>query len=424
MATDNSGRKVMIGIDGVPYSLLNELINQGTTPNLGRIAQEGSLIQVNSTVPAVSSASWSSIITGRNPGDHGIYGFTQMIEGTYTLSYPNFKSLGARPFWQTNRGKSMVLNVPATYPVQEMNGMHVSGFVSPDLEQAVHPKEKLDLLRSIDYQVDVDSGKAQKSNLLLFKQLFDTLDAREKLFEKTWQEDWQHYMLVFTGSDRLEHFLWDAWEQEEHEQKDKFLDYFQRVDEIIGQVFGSLEDEDSLVILSDHGMERVKRNVNLNTHLEQQGLLNLAQDSDLKKYNRIQQGSLAFALEHGRIYLNRKKQYPQGSVKESEEEAALDRIEKALLNLEFEGQPVVREVKRKEDTYQGEYVDQAPDLVAIPQQGFNLRGKLGQDVFEKSPMQGMHNHEAFALTHNVNQTPATVTEAGKLMFDSTADSHD
>jgi len=417
MATNNSGRKVLVGIDGVPYSLLQQLIKEGVTPNLANIAQQGNFNRADSTVPAVSSASWSSIITGKNPGSHGIYGFTQMIEGTYTLSYPNFKSLGAKPFWQNNRGKSMILNVPATYPAQEMNGMHVSGFVSPDLEQAVHPKHKLDLLKSINYKIDIDSGKAQKSPLLLFKQLFDTLEAREKLFEKTWQDDWQHYMLVFTGSDRLEHFLWNAWEEKDHEQRDKFLKYFRRVDKIIGEVFNSLDSEDSLIVLSDHGMERVNSNVNLNTYLEQEGLLTLDHDSDLKKYNRIQQGSLAFALEHGRIYLNKKDNYPQGTVEKKEEQTAMDKVERALKSMKFAGQPVIKQVKRKEDVYTGDYLHKAPDLVAIPHKGFNLRGKLGKDIFESSPMQGMHNREAFALTYNLPQTISEVSQAGQLMHD-------
>lgn len=408
-----SGRKILIGIDGVPYRLAKDYMNQGVMPNLNKISSSGDFSRVDSTVPAVSSASWSSIITGENPGNHGIYGFTQMIEGTYSLSYPNFHSLQAEPFWNKSQEKSMILNVPATYPAKEMNGMHVSGFVSPNLDKAVHPKDKLDLLKEIDYKIDIDSNKAKKSNRLLFKQLFDVLDSREKLFKKTWNEDWKNYMLVFTGSDRLEHFLWNAYDQENYPNQEKFRKYFSRVDGIIGEVFQKMKPEDKLVILSDHGMERVEKNVNLNAYLRQRGMLKLEDNGSKEKYNRIKSGSLGFALEHGRIYLNKKGNYPNGSVED--EKGAKKEIKEELKRMEYEGRKVVREVKSKEEIYSGDHTSHAPDLVALPEKGFNLRGSISDQIFEESPMQGGHDKNAFLIGHNTSGQASTVTDATKLL---------
>ncbi len=79
-------RTVLIGIDGVPYHLLETLSDQNIMPNLKDLRKQGLFTQMLSSIPEISSVSWSSIITGNNPGKHGIYGFNDMIPGTYTTS--------------------------------------------------------------------------------------------------------------------------------------------------------------------------------------------------------------------------------------------------------------------------------------------------------------------------------------------------
>ena len=264
----NTMRTVIIGIDGVPFSMLRELSDSGVMKNFRDLREDGVFRKMNSSIPAVSSTSWSSIITGENPGEHGVYGFTDLIKGTYTLSFADFRKLKSPAFWQNNVGTYVVLNVPSTYPPQEMNGCHISGFVSPYLERAVYPQMHLQKLKEMNYVIDIDSQRAQQSRRLLFKQLNEALDARMKACRYFWDKyDWDVFKLVFTGSDRLEHFLWDAYEDEGHEHHEQFLDFFRRIDEAIGEINNQLGEDETLIIVSDHGMERLKYNVNLNALL-------------------------------------------------------------------------------------------------------------------------------------------------------------
>ncbi|MFP4116373.1 MAG: alkaline phosphatase family protein, partial [Candidatus Aenigmatarchaeota archaeon] len=206
-----SGKTVAIGIDGVPPEVMEGLVGEGVMENFGRLMEEGKFSRMESSLPAVSSASWSSIITGKNPGEHGVYGFSDMIEGTYSLRFNNFRSLKSKAFWERNNKRNVIMNVPSTYPAEETNGVHISGFVSPDFEKAVYPETLKEKLKEMNYRVDVDSEKGHKSKRLLFKELFDVLDARIEAYRHLWdREDWDTFKLVFTGSDRLEHFLWDA----------------------------------------------------------------------------------------------------------------------------------------------------------------------------------------------------------------------
>ena len=91
-------RTVIIGIDGVPFGLLENLAEKGVMPNFAELKGEGVFTPMKSTIPEISSVSWSSVITGKNPGEHGIYGFTELIEGTHTISFPNFRNLKAPAF--------------------------------------------------------------------------------------------------------------------------------------------------------------------------------------------------------------------------------------------------------------------------------------------------------------------------------------
>lgn len=398
---NGENRSVVLGLDGVPHSLIKGLSEDGVMPNFARLVEQGTFKKMDSSIPAISSTSWGTIITGQNPGEHGVYGFTDVIEGTYTLSFSNFLSFKEPAFWQNNGGSYVILNVPSTYPAQELNGAHVSGFVSPNLEKAVYPQSLLEKLNEIGYKIDVDAEKGHKSERLLFKELQEAMEARIKAYRYLWEEyNWNTFTMVFTGTDRLEHFLWDAYEDSSHESHEEFLRFFERIDEVIGEIDDRLNEDDSLIMLSDHGMERVKANVNLNAFLEDEGYLKLSEDEEKKKYNRIEEGTKAFALEHGRIYLNREGKYPNGTVKENEEEDLIAELKETFENLERDGRKVIRKTWEKEEIYEGSEINSAPDLVLVPNSGYNLRGKLTKNLFEESPFTGMHNREAFLYARN------------------------
>lgn len=91
---------------------------------------------------------WSSIITGANPAEHGIFGFTDFAPGTYRMTFPNFASLKAPAFWERDgEGRSVIVNVPATYPARELNGVLIAGFVALNLEKATYPQSWLPYLQ-------------------------------------------------------------------------------------------------------------------------------------------------------------------------------------------------------------------------------------------------------------------------------------
>lgn len=416
MGASKKTKTVIIGLDGVPYKLLDSLSDKDIMPNFKDLKKEGVFKAMKSSLPEVSAVSWSSIITGKNPGEHGIYGFTDMLDGSYTISYHSSTKIKAPTFWQIDETKKyVVINCPATYPAQKINGVLITGFVSLDLGKAVYPRDYIKILKEMGYQVDIDVERAKSSNLILFKQLYVTLEARMKICMKLWNEmKWDLMMIVFTGTDRLEHFLWDAYEDERHEQHQQFLDYFRAIDNAIGEISSKISEGDNLLILSDHGMEGIKINVNLNTFLAEKGYLKI-EDNPKRGYNCIQPGTRAFALDPSRIYLNKEGKYPRGSVAKSEEEQLIQELTELFYSLEWRGKKVVKRVFRKEEIYCGPYVNRAPDLVLLPENGFNLKaGLFRKEVFEdEDELSGKHNPEAFLYVKG-SKADEVVPEAPSL----------
>ncbi|MBW3002143.1 alkaline phosphatase family protein [Candidatus Woesearchaeota archaeon] len=388
------GRIVIIGLDGVPFGLMDDLANRGIMPNFANLREKGTFKAMESAIPEISSVSWSSIITGVNPGEHGIFGFMDLIPGTYTLSFPNFNTIKAPTFWQKDNNKHVILNVPSTYPAKPMNGFHVAGFVALDLENAVYPKEYIPKLEELNYRIDVDSEKGHQSKELFMKDLFRTLEARHITAKHLWDDmDWQTFMYVITGTDRIGHFLWDAYENKEHEFHKQFLDYFKRIDEMIGEISNKMSDDDSLIMISDHGMGLTESNVYVNAVLREHNFLEL-EDADRINHNHMKASTKAFALDPGRIYLNKEGKYPKGTVKKEDEEKILQELTNVFQNLEKDGKKVIKKIFRKEDVYSGPYLDDAPDLILMANKGFNLRGTLAKkELFGTDIFTGMHTQD-------------------------------
>jgi len=399
----DSGRIVIIGLDGVPCGLLQDFADSGVMPNTARLMKEGLFRRMESSIPEISSVAWSSMITGKGPGEHNIYGFMDLSPDSYRMRFPNFTDLGAKPFWQEWPGRSAIINVPSTYPVRPMNGVHISGFVSIDFDKSVYPESLAGELRELDYRLDVEAQKAAESMPDFIRDLEETLEARIAAYQQLWKkEDWDTFMLVFTGTDRLMHFLWDACEDKSHKYHGSFLQHFTRIDQAIGEIAGKLSPDDVLVMLSDHGFERLDSEVYVAAVLRNEGLLQF-KSGEKPGLESIDYQTKAFVLDPGRIYLNQQGKYPSGSVSETEAEDILGRIEEIFRGLRIDGREVIRDIYRRNDIYSGPYLANAPDLVLVAKEGFNLKGSLRADkVADKGIFTGKHTQDtAFLLIHGL-----------------------
>lgn len=391
-------RLVIIGLDGVPYDLLKDLTGKGIMPNVKDLISQGLFTKMRSSLPEVSSVAWSSIITGKNPAEHAIFGFTDLYPHSYKLRFSNFNDLKSPPFWEDNNLSSVIINVPSTYPVREMRGVHISGFVSIDLERSVYPQSLIPHLKSLDYRLDVDSEKAYKSMDLFLSDLDKTLSARIKTSCYLWDNfAWKTFMLVFTETDRLMHFLWSAYENETSKYHRDFLEHFRKIDNAIGEIREKMAKDDILIMLSDHGFERLDKDIYVSYLLKKEGFLGF-KDTE-QQLGNISNSTKAFALDPARIYINSKGKFPSGSVEKSDKGRVIDDLEEAFKNITIDNRKIIRDIYRKEDIYSGPFLEQAPDLILVGNNGFNLKADIKTDAFTANALfTGKHTQDtAFLL---------------------------
>ncbi|MBN2417075.1 alkaline phosphatase family protein [bacterium] len=396
-------RVIRVGIDGASFTRLQTMADEGVMPFLGRLRQAGTLRRLMASIPDNSAVSWSSIMTGKNPGEHGIFGFTDLIPGTYTMRFPNFRNLKAAPFWRLEPEKRhVVINLPFSYPADGISGRMVSGFISPNLENAASPPEFLEYLKARHYRIDADTRKIYQSRALFYEDLMAVHEIRCRVYREQFSSgDWDTFMIVFTGSDRIGHYLLDAWEDPGDPDHERFLEYFRAVDRELAWIMEHAGADDIVVMMSDHGMERVKKEVNLNYLLETGGFLSLA-DTGKRGYTAIADGTKAFVLEPSRVHLNYTGRYPGGTVTAGDRQALLEELKALFRGLTCEGEPVIREMFPREELYSGPALEEAPDLLLVPHTGYSLRGTLARDELFTEPdtLVGMHRgDDAFLYVH-------------------------
>lgn len=393
------GKTVVVGLDGVPFGMLERFAGLGVMPNTAELIKGSYFNKMRSSIPEISSVAWSSIITGANAGEHRIFGFIDTHPGTYNMRFPNYTDIQAAPFWDEAEGRSIIVNVPATYPVRKMNGVHVSGFVSIELEKSCYPPALASLLKRMDYRLDVDASKAIESMDDFLYDVDKTLSARIEAYRYLWKEvEWQNFMLVFTGTDRLLHFLWSAYADENHQYHEQFVDHFRKIDVVIGEIAGSLGEGDTLVMMSDHGFEGLETEFFVNRLLMDKGMLELKAGADANIKN-IAAGTKAFALDPGRIFVNEKGRYPEGSVSAEDKESVIEELIAIFSAVEVGGKKAIRHIFRKEDVYSGPFVDEAAEIILVAESGVNLKGTMKcPQLTGKGPFTGKHTYDdAFLL---------------------------
>jgi predicted AlkP superfamily phosphohydrolase/phosphomutase len=392
----------VIGLDGVGVGLVRDLVGRGLMPNLAALAERGTMAPMRSSIPTISSVSWTNFMTGRNPGKHGVYGFTEVKPGTLTTFFPNFGNVRAETLWDVagRAGKrAIVMNIPNTYPARALNGVLVSGFVAVNLERAVYPATLLPRLREDGYRIDVDYLNADQRPEAFFEDLNATLEARRRVYLRLLaDEPWDLFIGVVTECDRLHHYFWDQYADPGAPHHGRFLDFYRRLDDVLGALLDALPPGTPTFVVADHGHTLIHREFYPNAWLRSEGLLRFTTETP-KGLADVDPASKLFVLDPGRVYVHRRGRFPLGGVEEGEAEEIIVRITEGLLALRDEspnapagGRPVPR-VHRRDDLYHGPYVDAAPDLVLDFSEGYDPKGALSRTApFGRSALTGMHTY--------------------------------
>jgi len=293
---------MLIGLDGATFYLLKPWMDEGILPNLAALMKRSSSSELLSTVPCTTPPAWSSCVTGKNPGKHGIFDFRESAHLDPRRPLITSSSVKARKLWHILNKKGcqvIVMNVPITYPPEPVDGVMISGLMTPGVDSDfTYPSSlKADLFNRVgDYVPNIDIPKydveLKRDALGFLGELRHSFRKRAEAFLYLKDEKpWQFTMAVFIVPDRIQHLFWKYLDPacRLYETKmGEFIrthvkDCFRDMDSFLGRVVERLDDETVLLIMSDHGFGSTHAWINMNTYLEKLGLLKLAGLEKIKK---------------------------------------------------------------------------------------------------------------------------------------------
>ena len=427
----SSEKIFVLGLDGASPRVIESLIELGRLPAFRKLREEGVTGNLRTTIPPITGSAWSSFMTGKNPGKHGIFDFIHRKEGTYQLSPINARLREGRSFWSWagEAGKKVcIFNVPVTYPPEKVNGIMVTGMLTPNKMDYTFPPS---LAKELDrvtrgYRIHITESYSAGKEEQFLKHLEEMTEMRKRAMEYLFGlEDWDVFIAIFEGTDVIQHELWHCSDpshfRHDPSQK-KYLDvipaYYEKMDAILKQVMEQwIGPEWNLIVMSDHGAGPLYKLLYVNNFLMKKGFLQLKKGilpsvrnllfrqgvvpmtfyhlllrmglGRLKKKARFGQSesllkpfflsfedvdwsktkAYSIGSTAGQVYVNLKDREPEGIVRPGAEfEEVREAIIEELKGLRDEetGQLVVREIYRKEELYSGPHLREAPDIVFLP----------------------------------------------------------
>ncbi len=428
-------RVLVVGLDGATFDLILPWIKTGKLPCLHDMMENGAHGELTSTIPVLTPPAWSSFMTGQNPGKHGIISFFARENNGYNVEVANSTYRSTREIWTIlgESGKKVgVVNVPLTYPPKKVNGVMITGMMTPpESDNFTYPGFLKEEVKKV-----VGEGALNPSFTYLEREevflndLFESTDRLAKISShliKKYKLDL--FMVVFNGTDYIQHRFWGyidpshpKYRADKFEKYQKiFLSYYQRLDEIIGELSRLAGEDATVIVMSDHGAGPLRKYIHINSWLMRTGFLSMKGGlvtrikrfmykigvNPEKVYNALFKahigdlgikadkvnGKLRFLLKHlflsfsdvrwrkteaysigsGLIYINLKGRDPLGAVNPGEEyETLRERLIRRLCRLRDPetGEHVIEKVYRKEEVYAGPHLDTAPDLVFLPKEGY------------------------------------------------------
>ena len=267
------------------FRVLGPYLDAGLIPNFKKVIEGGASGVLRSTIPPVTPPGWISLSTGKNIGKHGVYEFSKRT-GYKTELVTKNTSPSAVPIWEIlgRQGKKVVvINVPMTYPPDAVNGVIISGMMTPNTgTDFTYPKDvKEEVMRlAPGYRIDLD----EKTVLLssdpgrLINEVHSITEDVRKLMLAFLKREWDFFFVVFTGPDRLQHFLWD----EIVSMQPACVNYYRLLDGILGDLLATLDGDTVLFVASDHGFMEAKKGFHINNFFMEEGLLHVRNTLKIK----------------------------------------------------------------------------------------------------------------------------------------------
>ncbi len=315
-------------------------------PNLKALCQKGVYARLRSTIPPITVPAWTAMMTSKDPGQLGFYGFRNRKSYDYeALYFANAKYVKEKTVWNylsRNRLRSLILGVPQTYPPKPLNGVMVASFLTPDKSvQYTYPdeiKHALDRAAEDDYIIDVKNFRTDNKEKLLDDIIVMTRRRFMALRYLLANDSFDFAMMVEMGPDRIHHGFWRYMDKNHrlyepgNPYESVIHDYYVLLDQEIGKTLKVLGDDCNVMVVSDHGAKTMIGAICINEWLIKKGYLTLKEEPAEPTRLKMEMidWSKTYAWGEGgyysRIFFNVQEREPQGIIPQAEYEEFRARI--------------------------------------------------------------------------------------------------
>lgn len=347
-------RVLVIGLDCAPPALVFDRLRR-SMPSIASLMRRGAWGPLRSTLPPITVPAWTCMVSGRDPGELGLYGFRKRVPGSYALEMADARDVEVPRVWDVlgDAGKRVsVLYVPPTSPPLAVNGQLVSCFLTPSSEVPhTHPPELAATLstRFGPHAPDVGELRAAEPDRLL-EELYATGRQHFGVARAMWKEERPDFlMMVEMGTDRLHHALWTHLDPDhpEHDRSHRLVrevrDYYAFLDAEVGALVRETDEDTAILIVSDHGARRMEGAICVNEWLRRRGWLMLKEAprepgplrAELVDWSRTR--AWAEGGYYARVFLNVEGREPEGIVPAERLDAEVAALAAELEAMQIEG---------------------------------------------------------------------------------------
>jgi predicted AlkP superfamily phosphohydrolase/phosphomutase len=361
---------LIIGLDCAAPQLVFEQWRE-ELPTLRGLMAHGAYGRLESTHPPITVPAWAAMMSSRDPGELGIYGFRNRKDYSYDgYIIANAASIRHDRAWDVlaRAGKHVILlGVPQTYPTKPINGCVVSDFLTPSTQsQYTYPAElKAEVERvSGGYVLDVEDFRTPDKDALLSR-VYAKTEKHFRVAKYLLQEKpWDFFMVVEMGVDRIHHGFWSYMDPShpKYEAGNPFehaiRDYYRYVDREVGELIALAPPDTIVMVLSDHGAKKMDGGICFNEWLMQEGYLVLSSVPD--KPTPIDKASIDWSRTqawgdggyYGRLFLNVRGREPQGTVPQADyERVRQELIDKIAAITDPQGRNLGSRAHRPQELY-------------------------------------------------------------------------
>ena len=383
---ESGPRKVfVIGLDCADPKLVFETWRD-ELPNFRRLMESGIYGNLESSHPPITVPAWTSMLSSKDPGQLGFYGFRNRADHSYDrMSIATSKAIAEDRVWDIlsrDARQVILVGVPQTYPTRPVNGHLISSFLTPSINSAyTYPAglkgEIADLLGDQDYMLDVPNFRTEDKDHLL-RQIYDMTARRFKVIKWLMSEKpWDFFMFVEMGVDRIHHGMWKYFDKAhpQHEPGNKYenaiRDYYRYLDGEIGELLDMLDDDTAVLVVSDHGAQAMQGGICINEWLRREGYLALKEEPPAGQLTPLTKVEIDWSKTkawgaggyYGRVFFNVRGRESQGIVDPDNYEALRTELQEKLAAItDPDGINIGTVVHKPEELYR-EVKNIPPDLL-------------------------------------------------------------